>query len=102
MYRSESRVMTNCGHHLTERLYSRSVAEQPDTVPLPHCSRIFSHMTSYSQRQAVELQSVLRGEGRERVCRVSAIKVTNPFAPARPAYIQPVIHHQDDEFPVGH
>ena len=59
-------------------------------------------MTSYSQRQAVELQSLLRGKGRERVCRISAIKVTNPSSPAHPTYIQPVIQDQDDEFPNGH
>jgi hypothetical protein len=33
---------------------------------------------------------------------VSAVKVTNPSAPAHPAYSQPVIHDQDDEFPNGH
>jgi hypothetical protein len=64
-----------------------------------YSSRFFSQ-TSCIQRQAVELQSLLRGEGRERVCR--AIKVTNPSAPAHPAYIQPIIiHDQDDDFPDG-
>ncbi len=59
-------------------------------------------MTSYSQRQAVEQQSLLRGEGRERVCRVSAVKLTNPSSPAHPAYTQPiVIHDADDDFPDG-
>jgi len=59
-------------------------------------------MTSYSQRQAVEQQSLLRGEGRERVCRVSAVKIPNPSAPAHPAYTQPiVIHDPDDNFPNG-
>jgi hypothetical protein len=59
-------------------------------------------MTSHSQRQAVEQQSLLRGEGRERKCRVSAIKVTNPSAPAHPAYTQPiVIHDADDDLPDG-
>jgi len=36
------------------------------------------------------------------MCRVSAIKVTNPSAPAHPAYTQPiVIHDPDDDLPDG-
>ena len=59
-------------------------------------------MTSYSQRQSVVQQSILRGEGRERVCRVGAVKIPNPSAPAHPAYTQPVvIHDPDDNFPDG-
>lgn len=32
------------------------------------------------------LEGLIRGGGHERPCRVSAIKVTNPTAPAHPAY----------------
>jgi hypothetical protein len=57
---------------------------------------------SYSLRDAVVRQALLRGQGRERACRVSAIEVTNRSAPAHPAYTQPVvIHDPQDDFPEG-
>jgi len=46
------------------------------------------------------LQGILRGEGRERVCRVRAVKVTKPDQPAHPAYADFDIIDSDD-FPYG-
>jgi hypothetical protein len=56
---------------------------------------------SYSRREVVVLNAVLRSEGHEKICRVSAVKVTNPSAPAYPAYTLPAGIHSDDDFPDG-
>jgi hypothetical protein len=56
---------------------------------------------SYSRRETVVLNAVLRGEGHEKICRVSAVKVTDPTAPAYPAYTLPAGIHSDDDFPDG-
>jgi hypothetical protein len=54
-----------------------------------------------SRREAVERNALLRGEGRERTCRVSAIKVTNPSMPGGPAYAEIDILDPDDGFSDG-
>jgi hypothetical protein len=43
-------------------------------------------VVSYSLRDAVVRQALLRGQRRERACRVSAIEVTNRSAPAHPSH----------------
>ncbi len=54
-----------------------------------------------SRRESVVVTGVLRGEGHQRNCQVRAIKVTNPSAPANPAYTQPEPIDFKDDFPDG-
>jgi hypothetical protein len=54
-----------------------------------------------SRRESVVVTGVLRGEKHQRTCRVRAMKVTNPSAPANPAYARPEILDLDDDFPDG-
>jgi hypothetical protein len=54
-----------------------------------------------STLEPVRLSATLQGEGRERTCRVSAVKVTNPLAPKLPGYVRVEILDPDDDFPDG-
>jgi len=54
-----------------------------------------------SRRESVVVTGVLRGEGHQRGCQVGAIKVTNPSAPANPAYTRPELIDFEDDFPNG-
>jgi hypothetical protein len=53
-----------------------------------------------SRRESVVLQGMLRGEGRERSCRVRAIKVAMPCEPMASEYANMDIADSDD-FPDG-
>lgn len=59
-------------------------------------------MNTYSQPEAVVVQSSLRGEGHERALFVSAVKVPNRSSPAHPTYKNPlVIYDRNDDLPDG-
>jgi hypothetical protein len=57
-------------------------------------------MTSHSHRESVVLEGILRGGGRERSCRVRAIKIAMPCEPMASEYADMGIA-DSDKFPDG-
>ena len=54
-----------------------------------------------SKKENVAAAGLLKGEGNERKCRVSAVKTTHPLAPDSPGYSQIEILDPEDKFPDG-
>jgi hypothetical protein len=54
-----------------------------------------------SIKKSVKITGTLQGGGYKRLCRLKAIKVTNPSMPGAPAYAKPELLDPDDDFPDG-
>jgi hypothetical protein len=54
-----------------------------------------------SKKENVTLPAALKGEGKKRVCKVSAVKTTHPLATNVPGYSRIEILDSEDDYPDG-